>query len=947
LVLKNSAKLIEVCINDRNKAEKIKNDLKEQNFNWRLVEAYGVYGPGMADDERGGFGIGFLTEAILAAVKNTNLILPALGAKYRLLNVMDLVEVVLRASFLSGTEKNEYLIFGNEIDSGEVAKVLIDEAKMTKFKVIQKEYKFEIPSRFQIEEEWKKLRWHPEVDFKGGIVETLQYFFSVIDEENRKVLKSESLKVSKSQSLKVEKSESLKEKKEKEQTRFEVMVEEEERPETRDQRLEVVDIDKETEERKAEEYKKELEREFKEAKEKEEERERGELFEIRSLAERYTEPADEEVVEEEENNYQLPITNYELKKDNFKIKSNEKGGGRWKVGKIGFKKIGILLVILLGLGMFSTPIRWGMAIAGGVRDISEIKKKIEEKKYIEAENRAEETINNLKQIDNEIDDWGLNRLSMFRNLQAGLKVGEEVLVIEKKAIPIAVTMDNISEAIFKDKEINWKTEIETLNNGLIDIDAEIGLLQARLNGDWGWLPTRFRPELQNGIKTLETVRQTIETSKKGLNILNEFLGTDGKRREYLLLFQNENEIRAGGGFIGSYGMLSFEDGKLLNLDIRDIYEADGQLKGHVEPPAEIKQYLGEAGWFMRDSNWKADFVEANKDIEWFLEKETGRKVDGVIGVNLAVAKAVLAVTGPIYVTDFNEKINKDNLYEQAQFYAENKFFPGSKQKASFLGGLGIQLFEEIRNLNSKKMLELYMTVLEQFNKNEIQMVLHEKNAVKVVAELGWDGAVYQGKCLGERCYADYLYLSESNFGVNKANYYIYRGIEQVVDITQMAISRVLKINYENTAKNKSWPGGDYKNYLRVYIPSDTNLAEVSIVDPLQPGKKTVVTGTDLKTSQVYGKKEIGFLVVVPVGQKRTVEIRYVNKIDLGLSDKFSYLGYVQKQSGYGETGFVSLVSFPPGWQPIQVQPAANIVNNKLLFNTKLEADIKMGVELGR
>jgi len=154
LVSEKAAKLTVICINNSNKAEKVKKYLKTGDFNWRIIEAYGVYGQGMADDQQDRFGIGFLIEAITAAVKNTNLVLPSLGAKYRLLNIKDLVEVALRASFLSGTEKNEYLVFGEEIDSGEVAKVLIDEAKMTKFKVIQKDYKFEIPSRFQIEESW-------------------------------------------------------------------------------------------------------------------------------------------------------------------------------------------------------------------------------------------------------------------------------------------------------------------------------------------------------------------------------------------------------------------------------------------------------------------------------------------------------------------------------------------------------------------------------------------------------------------------------------------------------------------------------------------------------------------------------------------------------------------------------------------------------------------------
>ena len=219
------------------------------------------------------------------------------------------------------------------------------------------------------------------------------------------------------------------------------------------------------------------------------------------------------------------------------------------------------------------------------------------------------------------------------------------------------------------------------------------------------------------------------------------MGLDGKRREYMVLLQNEMEIRASGGFIGSFAILSFEGGRLLAFEVKDVYEADGQLKGHVEPPEEIKKYLGEAGWFMRDANWQASFPQAAKEIQWFLEKETGRKVDGVIGVDLAVAKMILRVTGEIYVPDFKEKINKENLYEQAEFWSETKSFPGSVQKASFLGGLGKQLFEEIRGLKTTKRWELMAGIIEMLDRNEIQLAINQ-SAVSGGSggfRLGWGG----------------------------------------------------------------------------------------------------------------------------------------------------------------------------------------------------------------
>jgi len=78
-----------------------------------------------------------------------------------------------------------------------------------------------------------------------------------------------------------------------------------------------------------------------------------------------------------------------------------------------------------------------------------------------------------------------------------------------------------------------------------------------------------------------------------------------------------------------------------------------------------------------------------------------------------------------------------------------------------------------------------------------------------------------------------------------------------------------------------------------------------------------------------------------------MEFKYNQAIDLSKIDKFSYLSFVQKQSGYGDTGIVTLVSMPEGWQAVGVQPAASVVGGKLLFNQKLERDIRMGVEISK
>ncbi|MEX1052358.1 MAG: DUF4012 domain-containing protein, partial [Patescibacteria group bacterium] len=70
--------------------------------------------------------------------------------------------------------------------------------------------------------------------------------------------------------------------------------------------------------------------------------------------------------------------------------------------------------------------------------------------------------------------------------------------------------------------------------------------------------------------------------------IKEILAYNGEKK-YLLLFANNMELRPGGGFIGSFGILTIKDFTIENIEIYDVYDADGQLKTHINPPDPIRK----------------------------------------------------------------------------------------------------------------------------------------------------------------------------------------------------------------------------------------------------------------------------------------------------------------------------------------------------------------------
>jgi len=910
-------KITLVSINDNKKAERLKREVDGLDLNWRMVEANGVYGPGMDESN-------FLTEAIKLAVVNKNLILPSLKSKFRILAIEDLVEAILRASFLSGTEKEKFLILGEETNSEEVAKVLIDEAKMTRYKVMQEEIKIADVDEERLKESVKKLRWEPKMDFKNGITETLQYFFSKADEESRKKKNPSKSSFDKKDLIKEEKQKTESEviKKEPKRKEFEVVIEEKKEISIKKEELEEIESF----------YKqKKMALEVERVVDKKEKviEDFDDNFEVEVAKPVQSIVAELPLIEEKELK-SLEIVKPEKKKRKLRIKIN------WKW----------LLLFLIAL-LLIIPTEWTISTLLAISNIKNNITLLETKKYNQVEISADKNLVRIRKIDQQIDEWKLNKFKLIRNYQTLIKIGEDVLKMEKEIIPISQSADLIGQAILKEREINFLNELNKEDEYLNNFDSELGLLLARLNGDYSWLPAKWRVELQSGAQKIKEIKEKLILVSKGIKILPEMLGLDGKKREYLVLLQNEMELRATGGFIGSYAILSFQNGKLLDFKVNDVYEADGQLKGHVEPPIEIKNYLGEANWYMRDANWNPDFMKSAADIQWFLSQEINQKVDGVIGVNLTTARSIMEVIGEIKIADFKETITKDNLYEQSEYFSESKFFPGSTQKASFLGTLGSQMFNEIRDLKIKQQLNLVLAIIDLLEKNEIQLAFNNSEIAKMAEDLSWNGEIYQGKCIKQNCFSDYLMVVDSNLGVNKANYFLNRDIEQVVEIGNQSVDRTLKINYENTAKTTDFPGGDYKNYLRIYLPTDVVLSQISLIDGIDGSLKKIYSSDEIRIKEIDGRKEIGFLITVPVLSKKTVEIKYSTQNILVDKNDFSYVNYIQKQSGFGDTGLVTLVSFSNGWQPIQVEPQASMVGGKLLFNQKLTGDIKMGVELGK
>jgi len=242
---------------------------------------------------------------------------------------------------------------------------------------------------------------------------------------------------------------------------------------------------------------------------------------------------------------------------------------------------------------------------------------------------------------------------------------------------------------------NVKTQVEVSKNSFQLAVADFK------NVNTAVLPAMVQEKAVEYSKTLEIVSKGLDMAVPVLSSFPNILGAD-QSKKYMILFQNSNEIRPTGGFIGSYGLLTFEKGKIKDLVIDDIYNPDGQidLKGiSVAPSEQIKTFLNEDKLHIRNANWDPDFPTSANTISDLYYRVTGEKLDGIIAVDLYFVQNILRATGPIFLTAYNEEINAENLYERAEYHSEFNYVNGSDSKRSFLTVLGGKLMEKIFSLS--------------------------------------------------------------------------------------------------------------------------------------------------------------------------------------------------------------------------------------------------------
>ncbi len=442
----------------------------------------------------------------------------------------------------------------------------------------------------------------------------------------------------------------------------------------------------------------------------------------------------------------------------------------------------------------------------------------------------------------------------------------------------------------------------------------------------------------------ETLPDIYEAVQEGLGVtelLLAFLGHESEK-SYLVLFQNNYEIRPTGGFIGTIAAINVKQGVVTGIDIPGggVYDVAGQVDEVIAPPEPLT--LVTDRWNLQDSNWFAHFPSSAKKAQEFYELGGGRPVDGVIALVPSVIERMLDVTGPLDLSrQYGEIIDKDNFYDIVQELAEQKY-DETRESKKIISDMTPLLFNQLFAAaeDPDGLVRILGIIRASLEEKDMLVFMNNQDLQEGFSEADWSGEL-------KKTDRDYLAVIHANIAGGKSDKNIEETVKHTAKIQEdgSIIDTVTVTRVHKGKTSDPYAGVNNSDYVRLYVPAGSELIRADGFDRIDPALfKEPATGAKLDddleriTGQVefdedrdvylsteYGEYfVIGGWMVTPVGQSSTISVEYrlPFSIEVGqswnTSDRYSLL--VQKQPGSFGSFLTTKIEFPDNLQPVEFYP---------------------------
>lgn len=495
---------------------------------------------------------------------------------------------------------------------------------------------------------------------------------------------------------------------------------------------------------------------------------------------------------------------------------------------------------------------------------------------------------------------------VLASAQIGTEVGDLVI---KAILPYGDLMGFSSNTgtdmqlvTAEDRIIFVAETVEKLSPQMDEITAKLNAINHELNfiNDKRYpksiAGTEVRAVITNSKKTVAGAAESLSQFQPIVKLLPDLLGNPDTKK-YLIMFQNDAELRPTGGFLTAYATMNITRGKIEPGVSQDIYTLDAGFKKKVPAPDPIKKYLPLVyNWNLRDMNLSPDFKQSMDTFTAYMSEVPGRPdFDALIAIDTQVPVRILEVLGPIGVSGYGGKFSAELdprcncpqvIYELENIITRPTYEIREGRK-SILGPLMNSMLANMMGSPKAKWAEFFNIFTESIKQKHLLMYFRDENKQNAVEVLGAGGRIndYTG---------DYLHINDANFAGAKSNLFVSQEVEQIISVgADGSLTKKLILTYKNpqAGSNCNLEAGQLclngllRDYQRIYVPLGSVLKSAKGFE------------VDTTTSEDFGKTVFeGFFTLAPQSVKK-LEIEYTTPPGTVTGD---YRLLIQKQPGTRE-----------------------------------------------
>lgn len=359
----------------------------------------------------------------------------------------------------------------------------------------------------------------------------------------------------------------------------------------------------------------------------------------------------------------------------------------------------------------------------------------------------------------------------------------------------------ISDFIQQTIKKEWWIEHVMFTSLLEDIKGNSQSIHTKLKNaysEYSAVWDLWNPELNAKLEQTKRYinKALIYTDKidKNYETFLSIFGHNGNRR-YLILLQNNDELRATGGFIWSINLITLRNGRIVDNEKKDVYSfeyfLDKVYTNREKAPEGLNKITPTFG--LRDANYYPEFQKSSEKIKFFLDK-IHYDIDGIVYMNQNIVLEILEAIWWVQSQKIGKNITAENFSLIISTLVEAEV---SKQGTLWTPKQVLFDFSEefLEKIKTEKKYGAYLNILKK-NIESKDIVFYSFSPVE-------NSLLWKLWLNGKRKYKntlDFSYPVFSQVGGNKSDRYIhYDFVKSISPIENSCnIYTQLDLNLENT-----------------------------------------------------------------------------------------------------------------------------------------------------